>query len=140
MAKRTLSFDKGSTQKLLGVRTTRRPWQVAWFLNEYFSTQFYRIPDWVTSNTDEAVFITCYRWNSHQDTPLAYLLKNTSQQGCVSPALRDTCDYFLIYSDEAPLPEARQLASRIHEHQYFGFAMALDGDDKRWSRQIPVFF
>lgn len=140
VAKRTLTFDLGTQQNLVGLRSTRRPWQVAWFLNEHFSTEFMRIPDWVSGHSAEPISFTCFRWTSDQEIPLAYLLKNTSSLGSISPALRDACDYLLIYSDEAPLPEASLLAPQLHHHQYFGFAMALASDDKRWSRQIPVFF
>jgi hypothetical protein len=140
VARRTLSFDLGTKQNLLGLRTTRRPWQVAWFLNEHFSTQFMRIPDWVSAGAAEAVPFTCYSWTSDQKLPLAYLLRNTSPLGSVSPALRDACDYLLFYSDEAPLPEAGMLSTILRQHQYFEFAMALAADDKRWSRHIPIFF
>lgn len=140
VAKRTLSIEIGTNQNLVGLRTMRRPWQVAWFLNETFSTQFCRIPDWFASNGPEPMSFTCYIWISQQEMPLAYLLKNASPQGYVSPALHDACDYLLFYCDEAPLPEARKLAAQVHQHKYFDFALALASDDKRWSRQIPVFF
>lgn len=210
VAKKNLFIDIGFSQNLVGLRTTRRPWQVAWFFNEHFSTQFCRIPDWfsgialetggvwtsgladgtepasgsghisaagreggagqadtaglksgatrtkgtkrisnsaivipkelgVPESTDTNSF-TCYSWTSEQDMPLAYLLKTASQFGVVSPALRDACDYLLFYSNEAPLPEPGLLAAQVHQHKYFGYAMAIPSDDKRWSRQIPIFF
>jgi hypothetical protein len=140
VAKRTLSFDIGTKQNLVGLRTIRRPWQVAWFLNETFSMQFYRIPDWFADRGPEPLSFTCYIWTSPQEVPLAYLLKNASPLGHVSPALHDACDYLLFYCDEAPLPEASQMAAQLHQHQYFEFAVALAAGDKRWSQQIPVFF
>jgi len=140
VAKRNLSFDVNPSQNVVGIRTTRRPWQVAWFLNEKFSMQFCRISDWFSGSTPEPISFTCYLWTSQQEMPLAYLLKNTSPHGYVSPALRDACDYLLFYSEEAPLPDADQLAGQLRQQQYFEFAVALANDDKRWSRQVPVFF
>lgn len=181
-------------QNLVGLRTTRRHWQVAWFLNEHFNAGLCRIKDWnsLSENetgeggtnvqpqeavtawgarpsriaeiavvrqpsplervkvgkrvdakdaaTTEKVAFTCYQWVSERQLPLAFLLKNSSPSGYLSAALRDRCDYILIYSKAAPLPAPGDLATQVQRQQYFEFAAAIPGGENRWNVQLPKFF